>query len=284
MTENRAGFWYDGAWYDGRRLEMDITDPGWLYGATVFTTLRVYNSSWKHPLTNWQAHRDRLQKSLETFGWQLPDWSRVEAGLQAHCDRAAVLRVTIFPDGRELIFGRSLPANVTQWQQEGISAWVANGPEFRRWYPAHKTGNYLPAWQAKQQAGSVAAQEAILTDSQGNWLETSTGNLWGWMNGCWVTPPATGELLPGIARAQLLQWLKKRRIIVAESPFTPKLVQQLSAIAYSNSVVEVVPIHQITDSDGQTRYFPKIEVVRELQAFWKTHPAAIANIRDATPS
>ena len=45
----------------------------------------------------------------------------------------------------------------------------------------HKTGNYLACWLAKNAgAKKVGAQEAILTSDQGEWLETSTGNLWGW--------------------------------------------------------------------------------------------------------
>ncbi|HCF27363.1 MAG TPA: 4-amino-4-deoxychorismate lyase, partial [Cyanobacteria bacterium UBA11049] len=50
------------------------------------------------------------------------------------------------------------------------------------------------------------AGEAILVDANGNWLETSTGNLWGWQNGCWWTPPLEAGILPGVVRQQLINW------------------------------------------------------------------------------
>jgi 4-amino-4-deoxychorismate lyase len=41
---------------------------------------------------------------------------------------------------------------------------------------------------AKANAQKLNTQEAILVDAAGNWLETSTGNLWGWRDGSWWTP------------------------------------------------------------------------------------------------
>ena len=119
---DRPGFWYDGAWRSGSQITLDITDPGLLYGATVFTTLRVYENL-ADPKTAWAAHRSRLTQSLEEFGWVMPDWQRVETGIGQIAD--PVVRVTIFPDGREWIVGRALPADLTQRQTEGITASLA---------------------------------------------------------------------------------------------------------------------------------------------------------------
>ncbi|MEB3151575.1 MAG: 4-amino-4-deoxychorismate lyase, partial [Sphaerospermopsis sp.] len=46
-------YWYCGKLIESKTLELNINDPGLLFGATVFTTLRVYDHSLDHSLTNW---------------------------------------------------------------------------------------------------------------------------------------------------------------------------------------------------------------------------------------
>jgi 4-amino-4-deoxychorismate lyase len=242
--------WYDGKLMEGDRLPISIADPGLLYGATVFTTLRVYGRSLDHPLTHWLLHCDRLCCSLESFGWRLPNWERVREGAQILLAHYPVLRITIFCDGKEWIVGRSLPSDLKDRQQTGIAAWLAQESSLKRSFATHKTGNYLSAWMALQKAQKLGAQEAILLDERENWLETSTGNLWGWKAGCWWTPKNEENFLSGIVRAQLLQWLQKHHA-VCEVTWTPDFVRDLDAIAYSNSVVEIIPFFKVFTTSSE---------------------------------
>ncbi|AFZ37836.1 aminotransferase class IV [Stanieria cyanosphaera PCC 7437] len=235
-------YWYDGNFIEHETLQISINEPGLLYGATVFTTMRVYEQSLDHPLTHWQAHCDRLCQSIQAFNWQQPDWQRLKQGAELLLTHYPILRIAILPDGRELITGRNLPVDLLARQQQGITAWVAEDNLFRRDLAAHKTGNYLGSYLALQKAHQLSAKEAILLDSNGNWLETSTGNLWGWCNGCWYTPALSVGILPGIIRSQLLTWLDSQNISVQENIWTPDFVRSLEFIAYTNCVVEIVAI------------------------------------------
>jgi 4-amino-4-deoxychorismate lyase len=237
-----------------------------LYGATVFTTLRVYDDSLDSRLTHWQAHCDRLQFSLQTFGWSLPDWQRVRQGAETLMKNFPVLRITIFPDGREWIIGRLLPANLTKNQKNGILAIIPE-EKYARNLPYHKTGNYLSTWLARSNAEKLNAQEAILIDAVGNWLETSTGNLWGWLDGMWWTPSESVGILPGIVREHLLNWLKSHQK-VSEEPWTVDLVKRFKAIAYTNSVVEVVPIHTVVQPTGRLIYNSQHVCLQQLREFF----------------
>ena len=264
---NSPKFWYDGQLISGNSLSLATDDPGLLYGATVFSTLRVYDRSLQHPLTNWQTHCDRICQSLQTFGWGQPDWQRLCQGAELLAADHAVLRVAIFPDGREWILPRSLPVDLAQRQQQGIVAWLADAPhQFRRSIAADKTGNYLPAWLAIREARQQGAQEAILVASNGQWLETSTGNLWGWVDGEWWTPPLTGEILPGLARSQLIQWLIRHNRTVVEAPWTPEQAQRFTVLALTNSVVEVVPIHTVLGKSASLNYDPNHPALEILRA------------------
>lgn len=238
-------YWLAGQLCLGNDITLAVNDPAFLYGATVFTTLRVYGASLDHPLTHWAAHRQRLVQALADFGWPSPDWPRVQQGAEALLKEYPVLRITCLPDGRELVTGRHLPDDLATMQSQGIAAWVARGEKYARSHPLHKTGNYLGAWLALQAAQQHSAREAILLDGQGRWLETSTGNLWGWANGQWHTPGLGAGLLPGIARAHLIAHLQAQGQPVNQAPWPSGILPRFEALAYSNAAVQVVPIHTV---------------------------------------
>ncbi|MBW4617676.1 MAG: aminotransferase class IV [Desmonostoc vinosum HA7617-LM4] len=262
-------FWYSGHLIKSQTLELNINDPGLLYGATVFTTLRVYNNSLDSSLTNWPAHCDRLFSSLKFFDWQQPDWNRVRQGAETISLHFPVLRITLFADGREWIIGRFLPEDLPQKQRHGVTCTIAQS-ELYRPLPTHKTGNYLSAWLAKNSAHNLDAQEAILVNNAGNWLETSTGNLWGWRDGSWWTPPLLEGILPGIARSQIINWLQLKQQSVQEEPWTIGLVNSLEAIAYTNSVVEIIPIHTVKQPTGSLQYNPYHPNFQQIRALFLT--------------
>ena len=247
-------YWYDGKLIDSEQIQLDISEPGLCYGASVFTTMRVYGYSLDHHSTCWSAHCDRLKSSLESFQWSQPNWHRLKQGALELLIYYPVLRMAVFPDGKEWIVGRLLPTDLEQRQNRGITAWVATDDLYRRELAQHKTGNYLAAYLARQQALKFNAQEAIFIDRQENWLETSTGNLWGWRDGCWYTPLLGSGILPGIRRAYLLTALKNNNIPVRENIWTPDFVHSLEAIFYSNCVVETIPIVKVLYLDTSIDY------------------------------
>ncbi len=241
-------YWYQGELIDSALLQIPYDDPALIYGASVFTTCRIYSGSIDHPLTMWLAHRQRLANTMQGLGWPAPNWSSVIAGVQAIAQIYPVVRITLFADGRELIWGKVLPTALAKNQQQGIVAEVQVG--FERTLPQYKTGNYLAPWIARQRV----AQEAILVNAAGHWLETSTGNLWGWRDQTWYTPPLTAGILPGIIRAYLVQWLRTQGKIVNEGHWDQTLVHQLTGIAYSNAVVQLMPIHTVLNVTEQKHY------------------------------
>jgi 4-amino-4-deoxychorismate lyase len=261
-------------WYDGNLLAAPITPPfpldntGLRFGATVFTTLRVYQQDLNHPLTQWQAHCDRLAYSIQQFHWKEPDWAAIRSGAQQLMQHYPILRITLFPEGQEWITGRSLPDQLTQQQQTGVVCWVAP-PHYARSLPTHKTGNYLACWLAREQAQNRNAQEAILSNVQGDWLETTTGNLWGWASssseqGIWHTP-VHEHCLPGIMRSVLEKLLTESGQPVSHQPWSQQCFMSFEALAYSNCAVGLMPIHTILDGAVTLKYNPHHARIKALQ-------------------
>jgi 4-amino-4-deoxychorismate lyase len=242
-------YWYCGKSIESPAIELNINDPGLLYGATVFTTFRTDAPN------VYGLHCDRLRSSIDDFGWQQPNWNRVRSGVECLTSHFPVLRITIFPDGRELITGRDLPPNLATWQREGITA-IITDRKYTRSLPQHKTGNYLAPWLALQQARNRDIQEAILTTDRGAWLETTTGNLWGYRDGCWYTPPISAGILPGIMRSQIISYLQQQNRSIVEIEWNQEWVKDLEAIGYSNSVIHLLPIRTVISSVGRLEYTP----------------------------
>ncbi len=257
-------FWYDGTLFEDESCgPAFLGDEGLRFGASVFTTMRVYETSLSHPWTQWIAHCDRLTHSIQSFSWQHPSWTDIKRGCQHLKDRYPVLRITIFPDGREWIAGRQIPANLTHNQKTGVTCWIAPA-DYNRSLPTHKTGNYLACWLSRQQAQACGADEAILTSLEGEWLETATGNLWGRANGQWFTP-MTHRCLPGIMRHRLQQILMGLGHEVGTQPWDLERVMSFEAIAYSNCVVQLLPIHTILNGAAKLEYDPNHEAIKALQ-------------------
>jgi 4-amino-4-deoxychorismate lyase len=257
-------YWLDGTLYPGDHLSLKTNEPGLIYGATVFTTLRVHEADLDHPLTAWEQHCDRIRHALTAFQWAQPDWQNIRQGAEALKAEFPVLRITCFPDGRELITGRPLPQDLRERQRQGITAWVANSADYARPLPGYKTGNYLGCWLALQAAQRQGAKEAILIDNENHWLETSTGNLWGWADDAWWTPPLQAGILPGIARCLVIKSLQQQGFTVQEDLWTPQLIHQFGTLAYSNAVVQVVPIHTVLKDQSKLEFNPSHGALQSL--------------------
>ncbi|MEO1403742.1 MAG: aminotransferase class IV [Cyanobacteria bacterium J06635_1] len=249
-------------WHDGRLVRLgelglaNLSLAGLFYGASVFTTLRVYGGSLDHPQTHWWAHCDRITQSLNAFGWPRPNWTQVYSGCAKLLQHYEVLRIAVFPEGKALVTGRSLPTDLAIAQRQGIVVWVADEPIYRRSLPAHKTGNYLSCWLARQASSRQNAREAVLVNDQGHWLETSTGNLWGWKDGHWWTPPLSAGVLPGIMRQQILKYLSTQQQPATEADWPPEQITDFEALACSNCVNEVLPIHTTLTHGTKLEYDP----------------------------
>ncbi|BAZ15774.1 aminotransferase class IV [Calothrix sp. NIES-4071] len=258
-------FWYNGKSINSQTIELDINNPGLLYGATIFSTLRVYDSL-DNPLTQWQAHLARIKTSLNYFNWQQPNWESIRDGAELMKQHFPVLRITVFPDGKEWITGRMLAPDLPEKQKHGITASIVQ--DYYRSLPGHKTGNYLAPILAKADAQNQNSQEAIFIDGEGNWLETTTGNLWGWKDNCWWTPPINAGILPGIAREYLRTSLIKQNQIVREDVWNIELVKSFKTLANSNCVVEIIPIHTVIHCTGQLTYNTEHSSLKLLQNFF----------------
>jgi branched-subunit amino acid aminotransferase/4-amino-4-deoxychorismate lyase len=90
--------------------------------------------------------------------------------------------------------------------------------------------------EVRQQAQDGHADDGLVIAADGAVLETALGNLWLHVDGRWTTPRLDGRVLPGVARALLVDGLRARGLAVDERAVGLDFVHRAQALAVSNAV------------------------------------------------
>lgn len=241
---------------------VSVLDRGFLYGDSVYETLRVYAGV---PF-GWSAHLARLQRSAGLIGMSVP-WSASELERvardtvrEAHLGEHAYLRVIVTRGAGPMSLD---PATATQpslvvmaleWQplpeavyREGRRARIVRVQRNAReaLTPLAKTGNYLNNVLAQGEAAQAGADEAILLDREGRVTEASSANVLALLDGVWCTPPVEVGLLDGITRGSLLMLGARAQDPIREAPLWPADLGRATELLVCSSLREVVPIVEL---------------------------------------
>jgi 4-amino-4-deoxychorismate lyase len=76
-------------------------------------------------------------------------------------------------------------------------------------------------------------------------------------------------ILPGVVRSQLIHWLQAQDYPVQEADWDRERVLKFEAIAYTNSVMQVIPIHTVLTSSESLTYNPSHPHLVQLQSLWQ---------------
>lgn len=267
---------------------VSAMDHGFLYGDSVYETLRTYHGK---PFM-FLEHMDRLERSVGRIGLGLPcSRSQLENEIlrstDAYADRhgasldvsGLAVRVVVSrgvgPIGldvskcvepRYLIYVFAVPALPEFYYSEGISVVVSkvrrNHPQALD--PGIKSGNFLNNILAFNDAREVNAQEAILLNSEGYVAEGTTSNVFMVKDGEMQTPVTEG-ILSGITRAVVLEEARSASLPARECRFTPEELIGADEAFITSSIRGVVPVTQINGLPlGDGKPGPKTRAVMEL--------------------
>lgn len=256
-------------WIDGKKVEADsarvsVFDRGFLYGDSVFETLRTYGGA---PFAL-DEHLERLAESARRVLIELPvplDRLRrevaeavsavVSSGLTECYARIMVTRgigaLGLDPGSavhplRVLLVGPLHPPPPTLYE-EGISVvtYCTTRKNDATEAEGAKIGNYLVAVLANRKATEAGAKEALICDPEGRVVEGATSNVF-WVEGNTLcTPGVDAGILAGITRAHILAVAREAGIEVRF--FVPTIEQLALAdeVFISSSIRELLPVVQI---------------------------------------
>jgi len=265
-----------------------VLDRGFLYGDSVFETLRTYDKR----LFALDEHLERLASSAERVFIQLPvtlgelkqqliHAVKVSAFVECYV-RVMVTRgqgalgldpqKSVSPLVVVIIAELTLPP--VQDYENGISAvtFQASRPADHTVAAGAKLGNYLVAVLGQKKAAEAGAKEALLVTADGDVLEGATSNVF-WVKGdTLATVPVAAGILAGITRAHVLAlagdlgWTVAQRI--------PKLAELMSseAVFISSSIRELVSVVRIDGEPvGSGQVSPRVQA---LHAAFRAHARA----------
>lgn len=245
------------------QARISVFDRGFLYGDSVYETLRVYRG---RPFA-FDAHLQRLVESGERVGFVLP-WDREHVRAAVHQTLAAAelpdayLRIiatrgsgelgldpNLALDPQLLVLVLNLPALPAELYDKGRRAWLVSVTRnlVGALDPRAKTGNYMNSVLALGEARRHRADDAIMLDHAGRVAEASSANVFAWIDGRWCTPPLEVGILSGITRRTVLALCGEVGIPAEERVLWPADLQRASEMFLCSSVREIVPVVALGD-------------------------------------
>lgn len=256
--------WIDGVPKQAENAVVSVLDRGFLYGDSVFETLRTYK---RLPFAL-EDHVERLERSAHRVLIDLPV---PRAQISAEIARAVAAsdfdesyvrvmitrgqgalgldpRVAIRPL-RVMIVAPLSPPPLEDYRK-GVAVVTFQTSRVQDDTPAAgaKVGNYLVAVLAHKQAAEAGAKEALIKNAAGEVVEGATSNVF-WFEGdeLW-TPPLSAGILAGITRHHILVAAENLGIHVQMR--VPKVGELMDSdgVFISSSIREMLPVISI---DGQ---------------------------------
>lgn len=234
-------------------------DDGFFFGVGAFETIAVAAG---RPLLL-DAHLARLCRACEYLGvdadaGELAREVRKRAAAPEVAGGRWALKLTVTPDNR-LITLRPNPYGPARYDQ-GFS--LVTSPVRRNEgspLTAMKTLCYADCILAKREAWAAGFDEPVMLNNRGELAEGATTNLFLVLDGRMLTPPVECGLLPGVARAWVLEQGAAR-----EAVLYPEDLARCEEAFVTNSLMGVMPVRSI---DG--RRLPLREHARALLARWQ---------------
>ena len=194
-----------------------------------FTTARIEDGiPWF-----WEEHEARIQAASVALGLNLPRPNAMRAALPRVVGGSMRLRMTAQPDGSVVAEAAPYEPPSEPWTLKVVP--VDHDADAVR----HKTTARTMYDAARNAAPDH--DDALLVDLDGRVLETTIANVVVQIDGDLRTPPSTLALLPGIARARLLE------AGVAEAVIDETELRRAEAVCVCNALMGVHPVGRIGD-------------------------------------
>ncbi len=267
--DDRDGFiWMNGKLVAWRDAKLHVLSHALHYASAVFEGERVYSGR----IFKSRAHSERLARSAELLGFQLPvsveELERAKAEtVKANGIVDGYVRPIAWRGSEQM--GVSAPATRIN---VAIATWVWPSyfpPEIRakgirltmsKWRrPAPDTaptaskaaGLYMICTMSKHAAEGAGYQDALMLDYRGQVAEATGANFFMVVNGE-VHTPTPDCFLDGITRRTVIDLARQRQFKVVERAIWPEELAKAQEVFLTGTAAEITPVGEI----DQYRFTP----------------------------
>ena len=255
--------WLDGVILKASETKTDLYGQSLHYGYSVFEGIRSYRTAaGETKIFKPVEHYDRLQRSAEALNMPY-NYSTDELIaatyeiLERNNLRDAYIRPVVYGPANMSFNPNTESYTVIQaWEMApflGEKLLKVMTSSFQRPNPkgfkieAKASGHYVNSILASQEAKGKGYDEALLTDMNGFIAEGPGANMFFEKDGRLFTP-ATGNILPGITRATVLEICRELDIPVEEGQFTISQLKTADAAFFCGTAAEVIGWNSIDDT------------------------------------
>ena len=260
-NENTVIF-LDGAFVKASEAKVDLYGQSMHYGYAVFEGIRSYKTvTGETKIFKEQEHFARLKHSADSLN--LPyvyDADELIAAtyevLKRNNLQDAYIRPLVYaPANMSFVKNTISHITIQTWEMApflGDKLLRVMTSSFQRPNPkgftmtAKAAGHYVNSILASQEAKAKGFDEALLTDMNGFVAEGPGANMFYEKDGKLFTP-STGNILPGITRATVLEICKELGFEVEEKQITLDELKQADAAFFCGTAAEVIGWESLDD-------------------------------------
>jgi branched-chain amino acid aminotransferase len=251
----------DGQTFDESRAFVSVFDRGFLYGDSVFETVRTYSG---RPFAL-DEHLERLCWSAERVFIELPvgiDVLKEEVwrALKAAGNPESMIRIMVTRGRGEMGLDPALadrPTRVVivaplhtpppEAYERGVGVVTFRTQRIADATDAAgaKIANYLIAVLATREARRAGAIEALIVDNHGRVVEGTSSNVFAVVGSRLLTPPEELGILPGITRARVLDAARSLGISVEFLALGVEQLVDSDEVFISSSLREILPVVRV---------------------------------------
>lgn len=259
---NNATVYYNGQMVSSADARVSIFDGGWLHGAGLFETMRAENGRIFRVESHVERLRSsaaRLMRSIERI--ELP--SRVDFLELLERNQLADARVRLTVSAGDVtadlesdrhwtVVATAAPLVVpaSKLYQDGAQVALSS----YRVSPldptgGHKTTSYLPRLLGLREAQQKQCMEALWFTTRNTLAEGCISNVFVVKSATIKTPPLDTPVLPGIARATVLELARSMDIAATETALSIDDLLDADEVFLTNVVMQVMPVTKIERRD-----------------------------------
>jgi branched-chain amino acid aminotransferase len=266
---NERVVWIDHEWVPWDKANIHLFSYSMGRGATVFEVMSVYNSAGGSAIFRLDKHIQRLYRSVDMLGMQLPlapeelelaiintvRKNQIQVGtIKVICYHPEI-SLSLQPPKQELhvsIFAIDPNVDLPKSADSEDSSTTLTVSKWRKLDPqnvpieAKAAANYLNGMVACIDAVKRGFKQAVMLDTQGFIAEGGTESIFMVKDSVLFTP-ALGTVLHGITRMSTLQLARSLEIPTAEARVGPEIYLDADEIFLTNSVNRLLPVRQIED-------------------------------------
>ncbi len=287
--------WLNGSFVKAAEAKMDMYSQSLHYGYSVFEGIRSYATvNGKTKIFKAVEHFNRLEKSAAAvnmpYHWQREELieATYEVLKRNNLQDAYIRPVVYAPANMSFVKNTESFIVIQVWEMQpflGDKLLRVMTSSFQRPNPkgfkieAKASGHYVNSILASQEAKANGFDEALLTDMNDFVAEGPGANVFYEKDGKLFTP-STGNILPGITRATVIEICQELGIDVEEKLFIPEELKQADAVFFCGTAAEVIGWESLDDTKFALPW--EVSVSKKIQDAYKNKVTASPELQSQT--